>query len=273
MFQSGIPIGKIGRMNPRLNILIIEDEPLAAAQLAALLAGIRPEAKILAVCDTIASSVTWIENNNLPDLAFVDIHLGDGLSFDIFKKTNFNAPVIFTTAYDQYTLQAFKVNSIDYLLKPLDSLELKNALEKFEEQKMGQHASFSSQQMQALIQSVSQKNYKKRFLVKVGNHLKAINTSEILFFYSYQKGTFLKSSDGKDYLLDNSLEVVEQCIDPDQFFRINRKYIVCLDAINDVSIYSNSRLKLKVKHGTDNDFLVARERVKAFKNWLEGEND
>ena len=256
----------------KLNILIVEDEPLAAAQLAALLAGIRSNAKILAVCDTIESAVKWIENNDLPDLAFFDIHLGDGLSFDIFSKTNFSAPVIFTTAYDQYTLQAFKVNSIDYLLKPLDGEELKNALDKFEQRKMGHPSQLSSQQMQELIQSVGQKSYKKRFLVKVGNHLKAINTNEVLYFYSFQKGTFLKSIDGKDYLLDYSLEVVEQFIDPEQFFRINRKYIVHIDAITDVSIYSNSRLNLKVKHAIENDFLVARERVKLFKGWLEGED-
>ena len=258
-------------MSAKLDILIIEDEPLAAAQLAALIAGIKPYAKIMAVCDTIESAVKWIETNERPDLAFFDIHLGDGLSFDIFKQTKFNVPVIFTTAYDQYTLQAFKVNSIDYLLKPLDKTELQNALDKFEQHKMEHPSQLSLKQMDELIKSISQKNYKKRFLVKIGNHLKAINTNEIMFFYSFQKGTFLKSVDNKDYLLDNSLEIVEQSLDPELFFRINRKYIIHIDSITDVSIYSNSRLKLKVKNTTENDFLVARERVKAFKNWLEDE--
>lgn len=260
-------------MNDPIKILIIEDEPLAAVQLAALFESLRPDANILAVCDTIESAVKWIEQNPSPDLAFFDIHLGDGLSFDIFQKTNFNAPVIFTTAYDQYTLQAFKVNSIDYLLKPLDREELKKALAKFEQHKMHSPSQLTAHQIQELIQSVSQKSYKKRFLVKVGNHLKAINTNEILYFYSFQKGTFAKCIDGKDYLLDNSLDLVEQIIDPEQFFRINRKYIIQIDAITDVAIYSNSRLKLKVKHAIDNDFLVARERVKAFKVWLEGDNN
>ncbi|MFA9392072.1 MAG: LytR/AlgR family response regulator transcription factor [Prolixibacteraceae bacterium] len=253
-----------------LKILIVEDEPLAAAQLAALIAGIKPDAQIVAVCDSIESSVKWIENNELPDLSFFDIHLGDGLSFEIFKTTKFEAPVIFTTAYDKYTLQAFKVNSIDYLLKPIDKTELQQAILKFEQTTPLAKNSLSDEQLQIILQSVIQKEYRKRFLVKIGTHLKAIQTCDVSFFYSLQKGTYLKTYDGKTYLLDQTLETIEELIDPAHFFRMNRKYIVALNSIHDVSIYSNSRLKLKVNGAEEDDFFVSREKVKLFKSWMEG---
>ena len=257
-------------MKNELNILIVEDEPLAAAQLAALIAGIKPNANILSVCDTIESTIQWIENNDQPDLAFFDIHLGDGLSFEIFKKTKFNAPIIFTTAYDKYTLQAFKVNSVDYLLKPIDKSELQEAITKFE-RTSASSTPFSDEQLQSILNSILHKEYKQRFLVKIGTHLKAVHSEEIAFFYSFQKGTYLKTSDNKNYLLDQSLETVEELVNPEEYFRINRKYIVALKAINDVSIYSNSRLKLKVHGAEEDDFFVAREKVKVFKQWLGGE--
>lgn len=257
-------------MKRSMKILIIEDEPLAAAQLAALLAGIRSNAEIVAVCDAIESAVRWIANNPMPDLAFMDIQLGDGLSFDIFRKTKFDVPVIFTTAYDYYTLQAFKVNSIDYLLKPIDKEELRAAIEKFEQSKTDRFSVLSKEQLQSIIDSFGKKEYKKRFLVKTGNHLRSVNTEDILFFYSLQKGTYLKNRENKTYLLDQTLETAEQLTDPEKFFRINRKYLVSIDSILDVSVHSNSRLKLKVIHADEDDFLVARERVKAFRNWLEG---
>jgi DNA-binding LytR/AlgR family response regulator len=253
-----------------MKVLIVEDEPLAAAQLAALLVQLKPQSEIIAVCDTVESTIKWLKNNPLPDLAFFDIQLGDGLSFEIFKKIELTIPVIFTTAYDQYALQAFKVNSIDYLLKPIDKGEMSIALEKFDRIHNHQIHQITPELIQSLIASVGKTEYKKRFLVKIGTHLRAVNTDEVLYFYSFQKGTFLKSIDGKNYLLDQTLEVIEQLVDPDQFFRINRKYMVSLVAITDVHAYSNSRLKLKVKNQEEDDFLVAREKVKAFKDWLEG---
>lgn len=257
-------------MNTNLKILIVEDEPLAAKQLATLLAKIRTNIQILEVCDTIESACQWIETNNAPDLAFFDIHLGDGLSFEIFSKTNFETPVIFTTAYDQYTLKAFKVNSIDYILKPVDLDELKRAMDKFERNHTRKAPSFNPDELKTLIHSIQKDNFKKRFLVKIGNKLKAINSSQISYFYSFQKGTYLKA-DNKDYLLDQTLEQIEQLVNPESFFRINRKYIVSLHAIQNVSIYSNSRLKLKVEYGNEDDFFVAREKVKPFKIWMEGD--
>jgi len=253
-----------------MKILIVEDEPLAAAQLAAHISALRPAAQIVAVCDTVKAVVSWMNANKAPELAFFDIQLGDGLSFEIFEQIDFQVPVIFTTAYDDYAIRAFKVNSIDYLLKPIDRNELEKALQKFEQLSKPVSSPLSADIISTLVDSLGKKNYKERFLVKVGAHLRVIETSEILYFYSFEKGTYAKHNDGKDYLLDQSLEFLENMVDPGQFFRINRKYLVALKSINDVVAYSNSRLKLKVFHPNEDDFLVAREKVKDFKSWLEG---
>lgn len=253
-----------------MKILIVEDEPLAAAQLAMQLAALRPAAKIVQVCDTIKSTVEWLQNNPAPDLAFFDIQLGDGLSFDIFKQVNFAHPVIFVTAFDQYAIQAFKVNSIDYLLKPIDRADLGRALDKFDLVVNTKTSGITPEILSQITASLKKKSYKERFLVKVGPHLRVVETPDILYFYSLQKGTYLKLADGKDYVLDITLETAEELVDPERFFRINRKYLVSLKSINDVITYSNSRLKLKVQQPIDDEFLVAREKVKEFKEWLEG---
>lgn len=253
-----------------MKILIVEDEPLAAAQLAAHISTLKQNAKIVAVCDTVKSTVDWLKSNQAPDLAFFDIQLGDGLSFEIFEQVNFPHPVIFTTAFDQYAIQAFKVNSIDYLLKPIERTELEKALQKFDNFSKPKTSNITPEILNEIVSSLKTKNYKERFLVKVGTHLRVVETPEILYFYSFQKGTYLKHSDGKDYLLDFSLELVEEMVEPSLFFRINRKYLIALKSINDVISYSNSRLKLKVQNANEDDFLVAREKVKDFKNWLEG---
>lgn len=255
-----------------MKILIVEDEPLAAAQLAANIAVLKPGAQILAVCDTVKSAVNWLKNNPAPDLSFFDIQLGDGLSFEIFEKVDFHQPVVFITAFNQYAIQAFKVNSIDYLLKPIDKNDLDRALTKFENLTQPSISVINPQIIENIIASLKEKKYKERFLVKVGTHLRVAETRDILYFYSLQKGTYLKLNDGKDYLLDNTLEQVEELIDPSVFFRINRKYIVSLKCITDVISFSNSRLKLKVQNPVDDEFLVAREKVKDFKAWLEGKN-
>jgi DNA-binding LytR/AlgR family response regulator len=253
-----------------MKILIIEDEPLAAAQLASHISALRAEAKILAVCDTVKSAVEWIKSNDAPDLAFFDIQLGDGLSFGIFEQVEFTIPVIFTTAYDDYAIRAFKVNSIDYLLKPIEREELEKALAKFEKLAQPINTAISPNVLETLVESLKQPHYKERFLVKVGAHLKIIETTDVLYFYSFEKGTYAKTIDGKDHLLDQSLEMLEQVINPAHFFRINRKYLIALKSICDAVAYSNSRLKLKVQQAYDDDFLVAREKVKDFKSWLEG---
>lgn len=253
-----------------MNILIVEDEPLAAARLAANISALNPDAEIVSVCDTVKATVDWLQNNPAPDLAFFDIQLGDGLSFEIFDKIKFTRPVIFTTAYEEYAIQAFKVNSIDYLLKPVDKQELAHAIKKFETK--GQHISsgLTPEIMHEVLAALRKKTYKERFLVKIGSHLRVIKTEEMLYLYSFEKGTYAKLTDGKNYLLDQSLELIESMVDPTRFFRINRKYLVTLKSINDVVTYSNSRLKLKIKNADNEDFLVAREKVKTFKMWLEG---
>ncbi|WP_346856407.1 LytTR family DNA-binding domain-containing protein [uncultured Draconibacterium sp.] len=255
-----------------MKILIVEDEPLAAAQLAAHISALQPKAQIMAVCDTVKATVEWLKNNEAPELAFFDIQLGDGLSFEIFEQVEFTSPVIFTTAFDQYAIQAFKVNSIDYLLKPIDRADLEKALIKFEQLTLPKTSNITPVILQEIVSSLKTKNYKERFLVKVGTHLRVIETSDVLYFYSFEKGTYAKLTDGKDYLLDQSLELVEGIVDPKVFFRINRKYLVALKSISDVVAYSNSRLKLKVLQANDDDFLVARVKVKDFKSWLEGED-
>jgi len=182
-----------------MKILIVEDEPLAAAQLAAHISAIKSEAQILAVCDTVKSAVEWLQNNEAPDLAFFDIQLGDGLSFEIYDHIQFTQPVIFTTAYDNYAIQAFKVNSIDYLLKPIERAELEKALKKFDKLSQPKSTNVTPEILQEVVASLKKKKHKERFLVKVGTHLRIVETKDILYFYSFEKGTFAKLGDGKDY--------------------------------------------------------------------------
>ncbi|MCG6189024.1 LytR/AlgR family response regulator transcription factor [Maribellus maritimus] len=259
-------------MENEIKILIVEDEPLAAAQLAALIASLKPGAKILEVCDTVKSAINWISKNDEPDLAFFDIQLGDGLSFEIFEQVDLNCPVIFVTAYDQYAIQAFKVNSVDYILKPIEKKELENALQKYERIAPSKPPNLSPGIIEEIVSSFSRRKFKERFLAKVGSHLRIIEIYDVLYFYSYQKGTYVKLADGKDYLLDYSLEMIEEMVNPSAFFRINRKYLISLQSIQDVIAYSNSRLKLKVQNPAEDDFLVAREKVKTFKKWIEGDS-
>ncbi|MCG8582355.1 MAG: LytTR family DNA-binding domain-containing protein [Bacteroidales bacterium] len=252
-----------------MRLLIIEDEHLAAKRLVQMVLQLQPNAEICAICDSVEQAVEWIKNNPQPDLAFFDIQLGDGISFDIFKQCQVNFPIIFTTAYDQYAVQAFKVNSLDYLLKPIDEKELRQAIDKF----LNQNRTDLSGINQAIEQArelLQKQNYKSRFLIKVGEHLRMIDTNDISFFYSEDKSTFIRTENGNSYALDLSLDQYEIQLNPTDFYRISRKYIIKLSAISDIISYSNSRLKLKLS-GMDNsdEMIVSRERVKSFKSWLE----
>ncbi|MBR8537368.1 response regulator transcription factor [Carboxylicivirga sediminis] len=252
-----------------MRILIVEDEHLAASRLSQMIKKLHPNAEISSICDSVELSVDWLKNNPHPDLAFFDIQLGDGISFDIFEQCDVQFPVIFTTAYDQYAIKAFKVNSIDYLLKPIEEEALGGAINKFLNQQNKDLTSIHHAilQTQTLIQ---QNNYKTRFLIKVGEHLRMINSNEISFFYSEEKATFLRTLDGHSYALDQSLDQYEIQLNPADFYRISRKYIVRISAIADIINYSNSRLKLKlIGMQASDDVIVSRERVKAFKYWLE----
>jgi DNA-binding LytR/AlgR family response regulator len=196
----------------------------------------------------------------------MDIQLSDGLSFEIFEQTIVKIPVIFTTAYDEYTLKAFKVNSIDYLLKPIDHCELKNAIDKFKES--NSPLEIPAQVFDSIIQSLTKK-HKNKFVMNVGEHIKIFTAEDIQCFYSLEKFTFLQNNSGRDYAVNYSLDQLEDLLDPAQFFRINRKFIVSFSAISDIISYSNSRLKVKLNSNESDDLIVSREKVQEFKKWLE----
>jgi DNA-binding LytR/AlgR family response regulator len=253
-----------------MTLLIIEDEPQAAQRIEKLVIGIIPSAVILGKLDSIKNSVSWLKSNPSPDLILMDIQLADGISFSIFDQCQVKSPVIFTTAYDEYALKAFKVNSIDYILKPVDETELRAALSKYQSL-----ASSSSIQPDKILESIGYamqmltKKYKERFIIKVGEHLKSVETEEILFFLSLEKTTFAQTKDGRKHILDFTLDQLENLLSPENYFRINRKYIVSTKSIQDMISYTNSRLKLVLKTSDDDEVIVARERVQEFKDWLD----
>ncbi len=253
-----------------MNILLIEDEPQAAQRLEKLVKAIVPHAIVLAKIDTVENSVQWLKENAAPDLILMDIQLADGISFSIFDRCEVKSPVIFTTAYDEYALKAFKVNSIDYILKPVDEGELRAAIQKFETL-TGSKSVAPDKMLESIGLAVQMltKKYKERFVIKVGEHLKSIEVSDILFFYSLEKATFAQTKDGRKHILDFTIEQLDGLINPERFFRINRKYLVAADAIQDMISYTNSRLKLVLKTSDDSDVIVARERVQEFKDWLD----
>ncbi|HEY0656679.1 MAG TPA: LytTR family DNA-binding domain-containing protein [Chryseosolibacter sp.] len=252
-----------------MKVVIIEDEPHAAQRLKKLAMELIHDIEVVATMDTVKKSVAWLKANARPDLIFMDIQLADGLSFQIFEQHPISSPVIFTTAYDEYALKAFKVNSIDYILKPVDQGELKAALDK-----LRNLAGSTASQKDVLANiglavEMLLKKYKTRFVVKVGEHLRTIEVSTIRYFYSQEKTTFCVTDDNRAHILDYTLEQLEEMLDPSEFYRINRKYLVRSGAIQDIISYTNSRLRLVLKGCMDNDIIVARERVQEFKTWLD----
>jgi DNA-binding LytR/AlgR family response regulator len=252
-----------------LNILIIEDEPQAAQRLEKLVRELVPGARIAATIDTVKKAVQWFGANPAPQLALMDIQLADGISFGIFEQCNVRCPVIFTTAYDEYALKAFKVNSIDYILKPVDREELAAALRKLNN--LVKTESGTQQMLDNIGQAIQllTKKYKTRFVIKVGEHLRTIETATVRYFYSQEKTTFCVTDENRNFILDYTLEQLEEMTDPAEFYRINRKYLVRSGAIQDIISYTNSRLKLILKGSADTDIIVARERVQDFKAWLD----
>jgi DNA-binding LytR/AlgR family response regulator len=252
-----------------MTILIIEDEPQAAQRMETLVKELIPESKIAGKIDSVKKSVQWLKNNPPPDLLLMDIQLADGISFQIFEQHDVKSPVIFTTAYDAYALKAFKVNSIDYILKPVDKEELNKALKKL------QSFSKNESETKLLLTNIGQavemlmKKYKSRFVIRVGEHLKTVEVENIRYFHSQEKATFCVTDDNRNFILDFTLDQLEDMVDPEIFFRINRKYFVRSGAIQDIISYTNSRLRLILKGSQDNDVIVARERVQEFKEWLD----
>lgn len=251
-----------------MNILIVEDEAMAAKRLSTLLKQNLPEANIVAQLDSVKRAVAWLSDNNA-DLLFFDIQLADGLSFEILEQVEVKSPIIFTTAFDEYAIRAFKLNSVDYLLKPIDPKELEAALDKYqklyaEQEKPALNLAMIEQAMQQMT-----KKYKERFVVKIGEHIKTIATAEAGYFFSQEKATYLQTLEKNRYIIDYTLEQVEQLLDPEKFFRINRKFLVSVEAIKDIVTYSNSRLRLILQHDDTMDAIVSREKVQDFKKWLD----
>jgi len=253
-----------------MKVLIIEDEPLAAERLCDLLKKLDPEIEILAHCDSVKMSVQWFRENQQPELLFLDIQLGDGVSFDIFDQVLVDCPVIFATAYDTFAIEAFRLNSLAYLLKPIKFEDLAAALMKYKSSPYYLHRQGTDQRHAVeRVQQTLTREFKKRFLVKTGVHIRSIPAEDVLFFYSLGKATYATIKGGKNLLLDYSLEQLESLLNPACFFRINRKYLVGIDAIADMIVWSNYRLRLMLQHCSDEEILVSREKVNDFRRWLD----
>jgi len=248
-----------------MNVLILEDETRAANHLERLLAKVAKKLKVVAKLESVRDGVKYLQNNPEPELIFSDIQLADGLSFEIYSQVAVRCPIIFTTAYDHYALEAFKTNGIDYLLKPIEEERLRQAIEKAEHFSPG----FVLEKILSIANPTSEKAYKSRFMVKVGDKIKSIPVEDILAFFSQEKASFIRTGDAHTYCIDYALDQLEPMLDPEKYFRINRKYIVSIGACSNILAWTNSRLRLKIDGIEDPDIIVARERVQEFKNWLD----
>lgn len=249
-----------------MRVIIVEDEKLATERLQTLLRTYDPSIEVSACFESIEETVRYLKHHIHPDLLLLDIHLSDGQSFEIFKHVNYTRPVIFTTAYDEYALEAYKMFSIDYLLKPVSLESLATALNKLKSMSV----SFLATDLNQIKPSLQEPWYKKRFLGKVGQRLFFIDTVDIAFFQADNKIVYLVDKEGNRYLIDYTMERLEEQLDPQYFFRLNRKYIVNINAIQQVKPYYNSRLKLSVK-GADQpeEMIISRDKVSNFKQWAE----
>lgn len=251
-----------------MNVLIVEDEAPAVKQLIKLINKYPEPIHILETIDSVEGTLSFLKTAPPLDLIFLDIHLADGQSFEIFNRQEIHTPLIFTTAYDQFTLKAFKHNSVDYLLKPIEEVALHQALDKY----IRFHQQGSKQQMLDLRESIRNllpKKYKERFVVKSGQQLLYITTQQIAYFLSDQGILYCKSFTGKKHALEYTLDQLEDLLNPDLFFRINRKSIIHIDAIQKINTYFNSRLILELSPSVSFDVIVSRDRVANFKNWLD----
>ena len=251
-----------------MNVIIIEDEKPAARRLSRMLSGLNIEVQTM--LHSVEESINWFQDNKHPDLIFLDIQLSDGLSFEIFEEIEVKSAIIFTTAYDEYALKAFKLNSIDYLLKPLDEDELKSAVDKFKDNQTKQSdVKVNIDDIRKLLINPVDRKFKKRFTIKVGQHIKIIHVDEIECFYSENKATYIHTNSNRNYLIDDSLEHWQEQLNPEHFFRVNRTFMVHINAIKDIVSYTNSRLQLILQSYTDTEIIVSRERVKGFKSWID----
>ncbi|QHS59978.1 LytR/AlgR family response regulator transcription factor [Chitinophaga agri] len=254
-----------------MNILIIEDEVKAAASLAALITKIRPEATIVSKLQSVKSSVTYLSEQPHPDLIFMDIQLSDGLCFNIFKAVRVSCPVVFCTAFDEYTLEAFKANGVDYVLKPFSQLDIENAFKKVDELKnfFQQHAQHPLPQLNDLLAKVAPPAGKKNFLVFKNNKYLNIATETIAYFYIKHEATMIRTFDQQEYSVNQSLDQIHAQLSPDQFFRVNRQYLVNFHAIKEVEHYFARKLLVNLSIPTPDKLLINKEKVQIFLTWLE----
>ncbi|HRG17742.1 MAG TPA: LytTR family DNA-binding domain-containing protein [Flavobacterium lutivivi] len=250
-----------------MDIIIIEDEKPAARLLQRKLEKIGLQ--VTTMLHSVEESILWFQENKHPDLIFLDIQLSDGLSFEIFEAVTINSAVIFTTAYDEYALRAFKLNSIDYLLKPIDEDDLEIAVDKFKARNQSiSNISLDFELIKKMLVNPVDRTFKKRFTIKMGQQIKMISIDEIECFFSENKGTYLHTFDNRNYLIDNTLEQLETELNPEMFFRVSRKFIIGMKGIKEIQLYSNSRLKIIPTTYNEDEVIVARERVNEFKDWL-----
>lgn len=252
-----------------MNILLVEDEYAAAQRLEELIKRCRPNAVVVAQPDSVEETVAWLQKNDAPDLILMDVQLADGLCFSIFDQVDVQAPIIFTTAYDQFAMDAFKVNSVDYLLKPIKEVELSSALSKMEQF----HTQPLVPDLAGLAATIGQQEpaYKKRFLIRVGQAIKLVQVQDIAYFYAAQKNTFLCTFEDRTYTVDESLDKLAAVLSPQLFFRVNRQFIVNLDAIEAMHTYSKSRVLLTLTPSYKEKVIVSTDRSPHFKKWLADE--
>ena len=257
-----------------MKVLIIEDEELAVKKLRKTLESVDSSAEVVGVADSIRSSVAWLQQNPPPDLILMDIELADGQSFEIFDKVDVKSTVIFTTSYDEYALKAFKVNSVDYLLKPVQKEDLQAALNKLKTMQTmyGSIPSADPLNVENLVKELQQKlqpkEFRKRFLVKHAQKLVSIDIEEIAYFYSDGRLNFFKTLDNKKFVVDYTMDELEEMLDPDKYFRISRAFYVSIASIDQIHDYFGNRLLLHLKPAVDKESIVSREKVADFKKWM-----
>jgi DNA-binding LytR/AlgR family response regulator len=253
-----------------MNVVIVEDEHLSAEHIRELLSRIDPGIQVLAMPDSVKAAVRWFKQHETPDLVFMDIQLADGLSFEVFDRVEVECPVIFTTAYQEYAIRAFKVNSVDYLLKPVSEDDLKNALKKYQHLfSLKEALSPVDKELMNNIRQMISNPYKSRFMIKVGDRIRSVDVKDVLYFYSLQKGTYLHTAENRNYVIDFTLDALVELLDPKQFHRINRQYIISHGAISELVTLSGSKLKVELVHSDDSGIYISRDRIHPFKHWLD----
>lgn len=249
-----------------MKVLIIEDEAAATRRLTKLIREIDSQIEIIDTLDSVTASINWLSSREHPDLIFMDIHLADGSSFEIFNFVEIKKPIVFITAFDQYAVQAFKVSAIDYLLKPIKNHELAQAIEKFKALKKDQAFDYEE-----IARAMRKDTVGKRFLIRFGQQIKVVEMSQAGYFYTQDKITFIVTKDGKRYPLDHSLEKLEEMLDENLYFRVNRQFIVGIESIREMYAYSKSRVKVELIPPCEIETIVSTERSPQFKKWLTGE--